>query len=49
MGDELGEEGSSEPQPEKPQPAKQRQKPVEQKPEPKDNIPTVLTSSIFVN
>ena len=38
MGDELGEEANSEPQPEKPQPAKPRQKPVEQKPEPKDNM-----------
>ena len=41
MGDELGEESNSEPQPEKPQPAKQRQKPVEQKPEPKDNMLTM--------
>ena len=42
MGDELGEESNSEPQPEKPQPAKQRQKPVEQKQEPKDNMLTMI-------
>ena len=42
MGDELGEDSDSEPQPEKPQPAKQRQKPVEQKPEPKDNTLTLI-------
>lgn len=42
MGDELGEESNSEPQPEKPQPAKQRQIPVEQKPEPKDNTLTMI-------
>ena len=46
MGDELGEESNSEPQPkvsqpEKPQPAKQRQKPVEQEPKPKDNMLTM--------
>ena len=39
---QLGEEGNSEPQPEKPQPARQRQKPVEQKPEPKDNTLTMI-------
>ena len=47
MGDELGEEGSSEPQHEKPQPAMQRQKLaeqkfVEQKTEPKDNTLTII-------
>ena len=42
MGDELGEESNSEPQPEKPQPAKQRQKPVEQKTPPKDNMLTMI-------
>ena len=47
MGDELGEEGNSKPQPEKPQPTKQRQKPaeqkpVEQKPQPKDNTLTMI-------
>ena len=41
MGDELGEENNSNPQPEKAQPAKQRQKPVEQEPKPKDNILTL--------
>ena len=46
MGDELGEESNSEPQPkvsqpEKPHPAKQRQKPVEQEPKPKDNMLTM--------
>ena len=46
MGDELGEESNSEPQPkvsqpEKSQPAKQRQKPVEQEPKPKDNMLTM--------
>lgn len=42
MGDELGEESNSDPQPEKPQPAKQRQKPVEQIMEPKDNMLTMI-------
>ena len=47
MGDELGEEGNSEPQPEKPQPARQRQKPaeqklVEQKPQSKDYMLTII-------
>jgi hypothetical protein len=42
MGDELGEESNSEPQPEKPKPAKQSQKPVEQKAEPKDNMLTLI-------
>ena len=42
MGDELGEEGNSEPLPEKPQPAKQRQILVEQKPQPKDNMLTMI-------
>ena len=41
MGDELGEENNSNPQPEKAQPAKQRQKPVEQEPKPKDNMLTL--------
>ena len=42
MGDELGEESNSEPQPEKPQQPIQRQKPAEQKPEPKDNTLTMI-------
>lgn len=47
MGDELGEENNSNPQPEKPQPTEQRQKPaeqklVEQKPHSKDYMLTII-------